>query len=376
MNVAFVSDVVYPEVKGGAQKRIHEIATRLAAREHEVTIYGRHYWDGPAERTREGIQYRAVARARDLYVDGRRSIVEAVGFGASLLAPLRRKIASHDVVVASVFPYFPVLAAAACAVGRETPLVTTWHEVWRDYWTEYLGPLGPGGALVERLTARVPQHPVAVSGFTADRLAEIGPARADIDVVPNGIDVDRVRATPPAPEGFDVLFAGRLTQAKNVDLLLTAFDRVADRHDARLGIVGDGPARAAAERAAADLSHPDRVAFLGFLEEYETVLAHLCAAPVFASASTREGFGITLLEAMAADCTVVTVGHADSAAEEVVGDAGFVVEANEAALARALDRALDGDRPPADPRQVARRYDWDRIADRALAVYRTAAVEG
>jgi len=46
MDIAFVSNVVYPFVTGGAEKRIHEIGTRLADQGHEVTVYGRHFWDG------------------------------------------------------------------------------------------------------------------------------------------------------------------------------------------------------------------------------------------------------------------------------------------------------------------------------------------
>ena len=131
------------------------------------------------------------------------------------LAPvLRRRIDEHDLVVASVFPYFPVLSSKIASFGTDTPIVTTWHEVWRDYWDDYLGILAPGGKIIEHLTARVPQHPIAVSGITADRLAEIGPSRNEIEVVHNGIDVEQIRSAP-LPEtpyrtdggtGFDVSF--------------------------------------------------------------------------------------------------------------------------------------------------------------------------
>ena len=69
MRVAFVSNVVYPFVTGGAQKRIHEIGRRLVDRGHDVTVYGRHFWDGPEEIIHEGMTLRAVAPAADLYTD-------------------------------------------------------------------------------------------------------------------------------------------------------------------------------------------------------------------------------------------------------------------------------------------------------------------
>jgi glycosyltransferase involved in cell wall biosynthesis len=372
MDVAFVSNVVYPYVTGGAQKRIHEIGRRLADEGHTVTVYGRHLWDGPAEITNEGMTLRGVSGERELYTGDRRSITEAIEFSVALARPLRRHGQTHDVVVASVFPYFPVLTAKTDTLFRDTPLVTTWHEVWGRYWETYLGRLAPFGKAVERLVARVPQHPIAVSGMTADRLAAIGPPRERISVVPNGIDVAQIREVPRAEDAFDVVFAGRHIPEKNVDVLLRAFDRVAEDHDATLGIIGEGPETDRLRRNARETEAADRITFLGFLEDYEDVLGHLRAAPVFASASVREGFAIACLEAMAADCTVVAAAHPDSAASEVVGDAGFLPEPTVDAFAEALDRALGGERPQTDPVEAAAQYDWDVVVERAEGVYRDA----
>ncbi len=369
MNVAFVSDVVYPFVKGGAEKRIHEIGSRLARRGHTVTIYGRHWWDGPTTIHRDGMRLRAVSPARELYVGERRSIAEAIEFATDLLLPLRHHIHEHDVVIASVFPYFPVLTSKLSTLFRHTPLITTWHEVWDSYWNEYLGRLAPFGSAIERLTANIQQRPVAVSGVTADRLARIGPPRETIEVLHNGINVEKIRSVPPIDDGFDVLFAGRLIKDKNVDLLLRAFDHIASDHDVTLGIIGDGPEQDKLRTQTKTMNNSDRVTFLGFLDEYEDVIRHMHAAELFVSPSTREGFGITLAEAMAADCTVIAANHPDSAANEIVGNGGFVVEPSLSSLTDTLTHTLHGKRPLKSPVGVAQRYDWDAIVERAEQVY-------
>jgi glycosyltransferase involved in cell wall biosynthesis len=167
-----------------------------------------------------------------------------------------------------------------------------------------------------------------------------------------------------------VLFAGRLIADKHVDRLLDAFDRLDT--DATLGVVGDGPQRDALEARAETLDASDRITFTGFLDEYEDVLAQMKAARVFASPSTREGFGITSLEAMAAGCTVIGADHPESAAGEVIDDAGFVTEPTTEALTSALDRALNGDRPPTDPTRRASQSDPDAVTAQAESVYRRA----
>ena len=371
MNVAFVSSQVYPFRKGGTEKRIHEIGRRLAARGHEVTVYGCHWWDGPTVTDYEGMTLHGVSRGREQYSGNRRSISEALRFSGDLLRPLSSNAESHDVIVACVSEHFPVWVSKVDTAFHDTPLVTTWHEVWNyEYWMKYLGPLGVFGWTVQSITAKIPQRPIAVSAMTADRLARIGPDRDAIRVVPNGVDIESIRSTPPADDGFDVLFVGRLIPEKNVDLLLSAFDSIAGAYDVTLGIIGDGTKASALRTQADSMAHSDRVTFLGFVDEDRDVHAHMRAADLFVFPSTREGFGITGLEAMAAGCTTITVSHPDSAATEVVGDGGFVCAPSAPSIAEEMRNALDGETPPHDPVERAMQFDWERIAQQAEEVYR------
>jgi len=163
----------------------------------------------------------AVAPAADLYNDDRRSIAEAIDFAARALPPLRRQLRNdeHDVVVASVFRIFRSSSTKLAALGTDTHLSRPGTRCGASIGRNTSARLPSSEKVSEHMTARTPQHPIAISGITADRLAEIGPDRDDIAVVPNRIDTEQIRTARP-DEGYDVLFAGRLIEHKNVDLLL------------------------------------------------------------------------------------------------------------------------------------------------------------
>jgi glycosyltransferase involved in cell wall biosynthesis len=154
--------------------------------------------------------------------------------------------------------------------------------------------------------------------------------------------------------------------------LLSAFDELAAEHDLTLGIVGDGPRSDELRDHAQSLTHSDRVTFHGFVEADRDVYGHMRAADVFALPSVREGFGITVLESMAAGCIPVVASHPNSAATEVVGECGFVAEPDVSPLADTLERALtEGDGAP-DPVEHARDFDWDQVSAMAEEVYRNS----
>ncbi|MFH1722874.1 MAG: glycosyltransferase family 1 protein, partial [Candidatus Altiarchaeota archaeon] len=60
MKIAYVTDVVYPHVKGGCERRIAELALRLAKRGHEVHVYSQKYWEGPSVVVKDGVTYHGV----------------------------------------------------------------------------------------------------------------------------------------------------------------------------------------------------------------------------------------------------------------------------------------------------------------------------
>ena len=110
---------------------------------------------------------------------------------------------------------------------------------------------------------------------------------------------------------------------------------------------------------------------LSFLENYSDALALMKSSRVFASPSTREGFGMAALEANACGLPVVTVKHRMNAVMDLVTkQTGMVCEPTAEALAKSLCRALEtGDDMRWQCIEMARKYDWDEICERAERVY-------
>lgn len=370
MKIAFVSDVIYPYIKGGAEKRFYEFALRLS-KAHEVHIYGIKWWDGPSVLVKDGITYHGVCRPRTLYsAEGRRSIVEALAFGLALLWPLLKE--KFDVIDCNQHPYFSIFTCKLATMLRGGRFYVTWHEAWGDYWYEYMGWIGFFGKLIEKVTARLAGRIIAVSEGTAAGLEHLGVKKERIVILPNGISTAAIGDAPTEGEAADVMFAGRLIRDKHVDVLLRACAEASRKMPLSVLIIGDGPERPSLEALAAGL--PLKVKFAGTVGEM-ALYSSLKSSRVFVLPSTREGFSITTLEALACGVPVITVSGEKNSARELIVDGvtGRVVGLGEKELSEAVLDVLGDEarrkRMAAECAPAASKYDWDGLSERLLECY-------
>jgi len=370
--IAFVSDAVFPFNKGGKEKRLHEIATQLAHAGHQVDVYTMKWWIGRG-RTHvvDGVRLRAICEYRPLYSGARRSMPQAIIFG---LATLRLLFRRFDVVDVDHMPFFPLFTARLVCWVRRRRLVATWHEVWGPaYWREYLGGPGIAAAVVERLAARMPDEIVAVSDQTAGRVRDQLKTPRPVHAIPLGVPLESIDAAPATSARTDVIYAGRLLENKNVDILLRAVEVCA-----RAGrlvtctVIGEGPEREALEKLAVELGVSDRITFSDFVP-YPQLYGRMKSAGMLAQLSTREGFGLVVLEANAGDIPVIAVRHPDNAAQNLIvpGRNGVVVDLDPGQVAGAIGELLDN-RASFDPRSyvdgLRPAVTWEAVATRVEAV--------
>lgn len=232
-------------------------------------------------------------------------------------------------------------AAAALLAGRGSRAILSYHA----FASSEPSRLSRIGYRLLPLLSRLTGRTVAVSDILGRDLVSrwrAVPARLVTCYNPVDVGTDTARLfvadAPPL-----VLTAGRLVPDKDMVGIVRAFARVAGKRPARLVILGEGPERAAIAAEAARLGIADRVEMPGYLREPWALYRE---AACFVTASRLESFSMVVAEALTYGLPVVA---SDSAGPREVLDGGrygtLVPPGDEAALAKAIDHALDG---PAD----------------------------
>ena len=299
-------------------------------------------------------------------------------FGLPVFARLRRLWKAKRPDVVHVVTEGPLgLSALAAARSLGIPVCSEFRTNFHAYSAHY-GAAWLSGAVLAYLRwfHNRTEITVAPTRRLARQLETAGFDR--LSVVARGIDTrlfspdlrcNALRASWGAsPESLVALYVGRLAHEKNLPVLISAFQNLRRRHpDARLVLVGDGPARDSIARACPD-------AILAGVQKGACLARHYASADVFLFSSLTETFGNVTLEAMASGLAVLAFDHA--AAGELInpGVNGLL--------------AAPGDNPQfirmlaelaADPQQILRLksaarasvlgMDWSRIIDQLAHVY-------
>jgi glycosyltransferase involved in cell wall biosynthesis len=327
MRICMIYDCLFPYTVGGAERWYRNLAQRLAAEGHEVTYVTLRQWDRGEQGDVPGVQVVTVGPRLALYrAAGQRRIAPPLVFGAGVLWHLLRHGRRYDAVHTASFPYFSLLAAGLVRRLHKFRLVVDWHELWsRRYWEQYLGRAGGRvGWAVQSRCLRVPQHAFCFARLTADRLVAEG-VRGEVTVLEGEYAGSLAPQQPLAAEPL-VVFAGRHIPEKRAPAVVPAVGLAAERIPGLRGrILGDGPERGAVLAAIADHRLAQVVEAPGFVPT-EVVEHELARALCMVLPSSREGYGLVVVEASALGTPSVVVRGEDNAATELVEDGvnGFV----------------------------------------------------
>jgi len=348
-------DILHPNA-GGAEVHCFEVYRRLAARGDEITLLAAGFPGAAAEEVVQGIR---VVRLGDR--------IRYYGRAVAAYRRLRR-VGPFDVVneQTNKFPYFARLWVS------EPVVVWIHHLFGRLAFRQVAAPIALATFLAEQLVPRVYRGLLvaAISPSTRDELVAKGFPPADVRVIPNAVDHDAYRPAEGTRAGTPTVVAvGRLEPAKGMHVLI---DAVARLPGVRLVIAGTGNAEAALRARIARLGVGDRVELRGFVDEAEKIRL-MQSAHVFASASAKEGWGLSVLEAGA--CGTPAVASDAPGLRDAVqhGVTGLLARSGDpdafaAAIGRLLADPAERDRFGRAAHARAAWFSWDAAADAMSAL--------
>ena len=309
-----LTDCYLPRL-GGIEVQVHDLATRLVARGHDVAVFTlARGADGQRRGARETVDGLTVHRLGLVDLPRGMLINPVAAWWAA--ARLRGVDVAH-VHMGVVSPF--ANDATVLARRLRLPTAMTWHCVLHR--TEpAIRALG-----VVRRWARAGVAMNAVSEVAAAPLRRIVGPDAVVTVLPNGIDAAAWRPAGPRPPReagvVRVVTAMRLEPRKRPLALVDAVARVRAGApaglDVRLEILGEGPERARIERRAIELAAGSWLSLPGRVPRHR-LTDRYAAADVYVSPSVLESFGIAALEARTAGLPVVS--RSGSGVEEFVVD--------------------------------------------------------
>ncbi len=275
------------------------------------------------------------------------------------------------------------------------PLVHTYHTMYEDY-THYIthGYFDKSSKkIVEYLTKfycdKTASELIVPTNKTYKLFKEKYKYEKNIHIVPTGIEVDRFfeeninkkvvqdlrKRLKFTKKDIVTIFVGRLAEEKNVEFLLNAEKKLIEKNkNIKLLIIGDGPDKEKFEDISKKLEITDNVVFTGKVP-WDEIEYYYHTADIFATASTSETQGLTVIEAMAAN--VVPVCIDDEAFKSAIVDNlnGYIFKTEEEYCNIILDLAKSQEirsKISSQARIQAEHSSSSQYAENVLVVYERA----
>lgn len=354
---------------GGAEVHFHETFAPMVRMGHEVTLFCSSYPGAKHEETMNGIR---VIREGGRYLFNYRVMFR-------YLTRLRRE--EYDIVVddTNKIPFFtplyvrkPLYFIVHHLFGKSIFLETIWPMAAYVYWAEKIG-------LALCRSRKVPI--IAVSPSTKNELVEKGFPPERVDIITNCVD-HKTHFRDVSKRSVNPLigYFGRIKKYKSVEHLLESMPAVLDHCPAlKLVVVGDGDYRQALERRARELRIVEHVHFTGFITEQEKV-EWLQKCWFVVNTSSKEGWGLTVIEANACGTTVIAAnvpGLRDAVRDGETGLLYKFGDTNEltSKIIGLLDDAAMRESLAGRAYEWSLTFDWSRNAERVLERFRTRIAE-
>lgn len=323
MRIGIFTDAYYPQISGVVTSVV-TLRNELQKLGHEVYIITVATPDSKSIKQEEGI-------IRIKSIPFRRW--KELRIGLPIYLKLKAEIKRLKLDVIHTQTEFTIgMVGRRIAKNLNIPLVHTYHTMYVDY-THYIYNFNFGKEFVKDMVKTMTRTfikrcsvAIAPTKKTKDALLSYG-VKVPIEIIPTGIDIKhferldschpllkKLRAKYSIPEDAKVLlFLGRVSEEKSIDVLIQAFPRILEKEPkALLLIVGDGPDKEVLSAKAALSSAADRIIFTGMVK-FQDVPHYYSLGDVFVNASKTETQGLTIMEAMASGLPIVVYNDSNIA---------------------------------------------------------------
>jgi len=320
MRISIFLEAFEPDFWGGRETRWSRLIPEIA-KDHEITIFGDFTSTEPTIAfPNVNCSFVNIGPLPNMYsTKGVRSLRHAFAYTWQ-----SRKLLHHkaDVILTDQTPLIAIPILRIVSYLLKSDFSVTWHEIWSletwnkySKWTGFIGVILQTVALVTSKNIVVPSESVFMNLqnkiFSKHAL-----------VIPNGID-DSITTIAKCEETskrdtVKLLYVGRLIKHKNCDFLLQIMSlSVSDLKNWHLTIIGAGPMAPELESLVRQLNLKDLVTIESNISKVD-LDNHYRTSDVFVFPSEREGFGISVSEALSNNLPAIVYNVPENAATNMI----------------------------------------------------------
>jgi glycosyltransferase involved in cell wall biosynthesis len=305
MKIGIFSELYTPSI-GGMESRHREIANALIKRGHKVTVYCiGHIQNLPAHENIDGIdvfRYPIVRNYKEPFIKSlKRAIIPLLQY--SLWSSQIQQKANFDFIIYNQWPLFHIIFSPQ---HTRSCSIIDWCEVRN----------GKFYRLCQKFLPKLLSFNMGVSPSVCDQIAES--SGQSVFFLPSGITKGKYNSLD-RQQRANLLYLGRISEHKNIVLLIEAFELLRDsnHYPGRLIIAGDGPAFENLYSRVSTSKHQEFIDLLGSVSEEDKVQL-LSKTELLVIPSKREGFPQIVAEAMASGLPIVTTEYPENGTASVV----------------------------------------------------------
>jgi glycosyltransferase involved in cell wall biosynthesis len=320
MKIAILLESFQPEYWGGRETRWKNLI-EFFSDSNELVIYG------DFSRFSSDVAFPGV-RAKFIDIGplppmygrkGNRSLKHAILYTFKAYKILFSK---SDILLTDQTPLISIPFFRLFAFVSGTQLSITWHEVWSaQTWIRYSKFFGIFGVLLQEIALLFSKNIVVPSTEVSSDLQKKLFSRKTT-VITNGVKsgshIFRVEPSSQNDQPISLLFVGRLIKHKNCDFLIEIMERAKNLgKNWKLTIIGIGPMEFYLRKLVTERNLDQYITFKSNVPEIELMEQYL-ASDVFVFPSRREGYGISVAEAISHDLPVIVYNCPENASTSLV----------------------------------------------------------